>query len=180
MRDQPARFEPHVDDLHPLVGIAVAKTSFVGGMKVVGGSFHVSIKRNGEFVRLTKVAQVKEVFDADLFVRNSFVGEFAPALLLQFGNGVAHVFLCLLSCDHDSAHIVFEDIGNEHAQGGEDAWRGRYQDPWNAQGGGKLTGMERTSSSKGDQGEVTRVATALDGDDADSGLHVGIDDAYDA
>ena len=139
------------------------------------------MKRDVEFVSLAAVAEV----DAAVVVRASLPGFFAKIFCGGFFQGGEFAIQFVggnFSGDapEDGARIIFHDVAGENAQGGECAGKRRDDDVRDAESFGESAGVEASGAAEGDQREVARVASALDGDDADGFFHGGVDDADDS
>ena len=77
----------------------------------------------------------------------------------------------------DCSGIIFDHVAGEYAQGGERSREGWGDDVRNAEGFGKSTGVKASGTAEGNESEVSRVASALDGDNADGLFHGGVHDA---
>ncbi len=80
----------------------------------------------------------------------------------------------------DGRAEVLDHVGEQHAEGGEDAGVLGDEDGGDVERVGEGAGVEAAGAAEGEQGEVAGIVAALNADDANGPLHVGVGDADDA
>ena len=171
--------DSYIDDLNSLTRTTIAELALVGCMKTGNCFRDCGIERYYYFVGLSQVAQVEKTLYANLSGRESLPDEVCSTLLLQPGEDLLHAGLRCLRRKHGGTNIVLDHISDQHAEGREHSWSYRYQNFGNPQCLREFTSMEGASAAEGDEYEVARIVTSPNGDEANGGLHVGIDDLDD-
>ena len=173
-----AEAEGYQFDLASGVLVAVAAVMFL--LEVAQ-----EILREGEieFVSLAAVAEVDTaavIAEVRAMLRG---GNLSRLRFLQRGKFVSKSLACGISpadAPQNRSGIIFHDVACENAESGERAGQRGDDDVRDAESVGQGAGVEASRAAKGYEGEVARVAAALDGDDADGFLHGRVDDANDA
>ena len=168
--DRPAVVPVGIEALVPAV--EALEESLLGGPRFPIGDV--------DLVGLAEIAAVERTFEDD--VRAAKPSSAMSRRLLfegpEFGLEPGQADLGIRS--HEGLGVVLDRIRHEQAEGRKDAGVARHDDRGHAQVGGHLDGVHAARSAEREKGEGARIDAALDGDDADGLLHVGVGDGDDA
>ncbi len=134
---------------------------------------NVRAEGNIQFVSLPLVAEVER---SQRKSRKLFSLEFRSATLFQFCEDIPQVGM---SAQHNRARIIAYRVREQDAYCGKRSGQGRDQHPRNTQRVRQRTRMERPSSPKRDQCEITRVVPTFDRDHPNGLLHRGFNQPQD-
>ncbi len=152
------------------MGVAVAALVFL-----LEFFLQIPRERKVEFVSLAAVADVH----ARLIVHSSlpgFVVKIFCGFFLQSGELSLQLSVWNLACNapQDGAGVVLHNIAEENAESGKGSRQRGHDHVRDAEGFGQGAGVQASGAAESDEGEVAGIATALDGDYADSFLHGGV------
>ncbi len=141
------------------------------------------IGREGDcdLIRLALVAHVEGGFEQNVFGVESLRGEVGTRSSEQGRQRfVEERFGDLRSWFQDRRGVVLDDVGEQHAERGEDAGVLRDENGRDVERVGEVACMQAAGAAEGEQCEVARIEATLHADHADGALHVGVGDAHDA
>ncbi len=166
------RPQSQVDNFYQHSRLAVAVGPTVRGVKL---RHKIRRQRHCQLIRLAAIAHIQQLFQRNLANRHALGLHFSLAALRQRGNQRLKLRRGRTARPHHRLHVIFHHICGQHAKRRQRRRAGRNEHPRNVEAAGQAGGVQAAGPAKRNQRKILRVVAALDRNDPQRPLHVGID-----